>query len=76
MTVALRDCYTKIAFTNDHRQLFEVSQESADNWETKSKNKPALEAQRLPNSRFNHCQYFVKIHDIPEIYFQDTRKIK
>ena len=37
MTLYYEDCYTKIAFRNDNRQLVEVQQESANSCEKKIK---------------------------------------
>ena len=60
---------------------FEVWQESADSWETKIKNKPALEVQRLLSTldlitASTTLKLTISHFHIPKIYFQDTRKIK
>ena len=47
----------------------------------RSKNKPALEVQRLPNTRdlitaSTTSEFTISPFHIPKMYFQDTRKIK
>ena len=47
----------------------------------RSKNKPALEVQRLPNTidlitASTTSKFTISPFHVPEIYFQDTRKIK